>query len=331
MRWIFAIALLVGCTEEEAWMQAELGDASFFLVDDAEAQFPDRAKVAVRGDARLAPDLPAFEGDKMPIWKNLVVVDPGPEIRVVYDTGVLQLLIYLPRHDLQDVLWKPTLATSGPDGGESGVVLPGGLTIDTADADGGGFYFHVENERVAVDAWVPEEAVDQWWTEPHKPAIAAQYQHDLYLAGDTEILDAPFGTAFAWIQPFTDEHPTTPWVSAEATGRADAGHLEVVVDADGWEVRGWVLEQTQLGGGGKGSGGCCCGFGTGWSFGASHVLPVGTPLYAEPWGRQVARVAHRPWPAFSDSDAPFEINESTPWGVVTLWADPADIVPHEPR
>ncbi len=324
MRWIIVAALLVGCTEEEAWMQ-EVGDASYFLVDDAAEQFPDRARVAVQGDARFAPGMPVFAGEGSPIRRDLVVVDPGRDIRVVHDTGRIQMLVYLPRYDLQDVIWKPTFSTIGPEGGTSGVLLPAGLDVEPDD-DRGGFLFRGENETIIVETWLPDEAVDQWWTLPIQPAIRPRRSGERYeLPGEAEILYRPFGDAFAWIQPFTEDYPDAQWVSAYGTGAEEDGHIEVIIDADGWEVRGWVLRPGPIVGG-FGKGGCIsCGGGCGWGYGGSYYLPVGTPLSAEPWGDQVARVTNRPWPVIWTEDA-IELEELTAWGTAVLYADPLDMV-----
>jgi hypothetical protein len=324
MRWTGVLVLSMACAEGDVWTQAE-GDPSAFLIDDAAEAFGDRARLREVGEARLSLDGPVlFDRDGWGVGMELVVVDPGPDLRVLYETSRLQVLLYLPRYDLDDVLWKETFATVGPESTDAGVRLPAGFSVDTSDPVDGGFYVSAENDQVSIEVWVEADAVDQWWTLPFEDARSSA--PDVHLPGETEILDRPNGNAFAWVQPFTEAYPRVPWVPAVRTGRVLDDHMEVRVDADGWQVQGWVREvESGMGLGGRGS---MSGIGCGMSrvdLPRTHLLPKGTLLYGESGVEPLARVVRDVY-VDPPGEALLEVRDLTPWGQVQLWADPEDVV-----
>ena len=325
MRWTMALALTMACVEEDLWLQ-EVGEGAIYLMDEAADQIPDRVRIRDIGEARMFPDgRPlALDGPagRWAIGTELVVVDPGPEPRVLYEDASIQMLLYLSRNDLDDVLWVETFATVGPEPTEAGVLLPPGVSVDTFDEVDGGFYVSAENEAVTVEVWVPAEAVDQWWTLPFPKTRTGGA--DLTLPGQTEILDRPDGDAFAWIRSVDAVNPPdVPWVPAQRTGRQEGDYVEVVVDADGWEVVGWIRDiDPGFGGWGRGAGWFGCHHGVR----ATHVVPKGTLLYAAPGGATVARLLED-YPASGPAEDPFEITHSTPWGLAHFWVEPDDVVP----
>ncbi len=102
------------------------------------------------------------------------------------------------------------------------------------------------------------------------------------------------------------------------------GGGRALIDADGWVVRGWIprLEASNRGWGRVVGPATSC-----WPWTKpDYVLRPGAPLYAEPGGEQIGRVVGWNGLAVSWTDDFVEVEELTPWGMATLWGDPADIV-----
>lgn len=322
MRWMLFVGLLTGCTAEEGARIAE-EDGRIYLLEGALDEIRERALVAADGPARLAPGGPALEGERWSrVGSELLVVDAGRSVRVLSRTGQADVLLYLDRADLLEVVAEATVAVGGPApvSGGWGAALPGGLEVEVLDELDRWTLVGWTGERFAVEAWVAPGFVDEVYLPDARPRPSSQV-HERIVAAGADLRDAPGGEPFAWVgddavSVASEGDDVGPWVPISA--------LDGAVVVRGWAHAEDVEDPGTLGMSGFGWGhGCCCGVGGSWP----TNVPAGTAAYDEA-GRVVARVARDTFVRWDDPEDWVAWTVSTAWGEAPLWLPPlADLHP----
>jgi hypothetical protein len=311
--------LLLACAPDDLEM---MDDGTRFLADVSE--IPERTRLASYGVASLTEDGEDLEDpyfSDVDRQLELVVVDVGDRVRVHAEIHDIDLLLWLDRPDLVDVLHSRVWAHGTSE--ETGAEFPAGLAVDWDDqqpvAELSGLWLHA---RMVV----PNAAVDQVF-------VPSEYPGDVdgvYLRPGIQILDVPGG------QPVAD--------TIDHTFAADDGYLvpaRLLREESGWNlveatdrelrVRGWVRSDDVSEHANLGVGGCCHGS---WGFGSSSCgfwigprveLPVGT-LLRDDRGAVVGRVREPMSVAGELVDGKVHFSQYTPWGQARLTASPADIL-----
>ena len=282
------------------------------------------------GDARLAPNgLPlTAESERYPppfrVLEELTVVDPGQSVGVWVKLDQVELLLYLDRKDLGSWTSEPVDLP--------GLSLDANRPVEVLEDNGAEVLIEVGDRDIWATAWVPSVSVDQMWSVDIESADE-RTEPDRWLRGNTEILDAPSGTPFAWVDSFStdeaDQSEDVFWLPAIALTEPRDGFQELRVERDGFRVEGFVSVENVASyrNGGRGFSG------TGMECGWVHVtgprgpilVPAGTDLFLEPDGAWVGRT-HAP--IYQNVQPPDpaswrELPVSTPWGLAMVWVPPA--------
>jgi len=297
---------------EEPWHGVD--DGAPLLVDDPGEAFVERARLFDEaGEARLTVDGPALASGTYTLPPmELVVVDAGEQVRIFWDDHTVELLLWLDRGQLDDVVAFPVEGTALHPGGDGFVGFPAGASATSLDEAEGRSLLTARVGGFELEAWVPLDAVDQVWETPWEPAEPSSVD-ELWVSGP--VADAPGGEALAW--------PVDGRVAVEADGEPVDGWVPVRWADDGWSLQGWVYEDdvAELGllGGTFGCGGCFgstrCGFGM-WP---EPNVPAGSWLRAEPHGPIVGKTVRALHRTFADGWA--EVVTQTPWGEAVLYVE----------
>lgn len=322
MRQVWALGItLAACTPEhelEPWHGDD--DGSALLFERPEEAVPERARLfdpQEVGTARLTLGGPPLEGTAIEgVDEELVVVDAGEDVRITWTDRRVQLLLWVERGALDDVIAVPTTGQALQASGDGQVQWPAGLSVTVTEAHGERVRIERELEAMRVTSWVPAIDVDQVWIDAPQPR---SYQvESLRLHG--AILDGPRGEVLA--EPLDLDEGVLV-----ARRDPDVGAYTPVAWSDGEvTVTGWAFvdDVVQLGGfvGHGTSGGCgmssWCG---GWA--SPTNLPANSPLRASPDGPVVGRTLRDLWVAFDDAGWG-GVGAITPWGEAELWAEVPD-------
>lgn len=308
--------LLLACAPGDV---ADPDDSMTFLGDVSE--IPERTRLSSYGVASLTEDGPDLEDPTFQeAWRRdeLVVVDAADRVRVHWEDREIELLLWLDRPDLVDVLDGRTWGRGASE--ETGAEFPAGLAVDWEDgrpvAEIGGLWLHA---RVAV----PNAAVDQVYVPSDDPAEV----EGAYLSAGIEILDVPGGRPVAE----TVAHDFEGYLVPARVLREERGWTLVEAVDRALRVRGWVpsddvSDHADLGVGGS-SCGCC-----GWSsrgivdwIGPHVTLPASTLLRSG--GSVVGRVTEAVTVPGELVGGEVTFPRYTPWGSARLTASPADVLP----
>jgi len=297
----------------EPWQGVDDGSA-YLSSEPAEYQFAERARLsAAPATARLTHDGPPLPpGPTVLAPEELVVVDAVGDVRVVWESRSLQLLLWVDRGQLSDVVAEDTEATGLHADGDGFVRFPAGAPAEVVDREGHRRRLRAMVGPWRVEGWVSDHRIDQVW---HSSWDAAHETTptDVLVAG--EVADAPGGEGLAW--------STCDPAPAALDGPPVDGWVPIRWADEGWVVQGWVYEDDLRVAPGEGLrmvGGCA---GYGWSCGRSAIdrptLPPYTELRSDPSGPVVGQTL-RPIEVEA-TDAPWvEVTTDTPWGTATLWA-----------
>jgi hypothetical protein len=250
------------------------------------------------------------------------VIDSGLDIRVYVELSQVDLLVYLERSDLASRVVESVRTPQ--------IQIEPGVAIDVLDELDHEVLVEVGDRDIWAEAWIPAESIDQVW-QAAPVARSDEAIDSIWLRGQTEILDAPDGNAFAWVDSFQSGGPASPdvfWLTAQALGQAQEGMREILVERPGFTIRGFVsvhdLAPTPNGGRGFGhssSSGCHLSS----SVTAEVTIPAGTDLFVSPQGAWIGRT-HSPIYREVEPDIDPEwgsLEVDTPWGVATVWVETA--------
>jgi hypothetical protein len=278
---------------------------------------PERARVAVTGEARLRQDGPAIEGPTSPTHDlTLVVVDADQRVRARWDDHNVSLLLWLDREDLADVVVVDAAGWGAPD--QPGAVWwPAGASVTWADG-----WATASSRGAMVRSRLHPSDVDQVWVEPAVRRVVAPMAGDVAAHGG--VLDGPGGRPLLWTD---DGEP----VRVERTGRVDGAWREVrwvdelqairrVADV---EVFGWVREDNLAPVERHFSWVGDCGFRSGLFQHDGGNIPAGAKLRDEPGGAVVGKT-RRAMQVDVDHAGIGEVDVATPWGATTLYVDHAE-------
>ncbi len=320
---LFALA----CTPEQGALEPWFGDddGTDLLGDDLEDAFGQRTRLYDDpGAARLTHDGEPLTGETQPgDWVgDLVVVDHSDQVRVAWETEGFQLLLWLERIDLADVVAVRTEGLGSPDApaGAGFVLVPAGLDVPAGDPVEGRVLVEWEawspHSTLLVSAWVATADVDQVYDLD--PNHVAESEIDALLDGP--ILDRPHGDVLA----VSIDHARIP---VEHSGEPVDGWWHVAWSNGDTRVEGWAYEDDLSPPGlftfGFGCGGCSGNGRIGWGRHAD-LVPANTPMRAEPGGPVVARTTRTVYiPGISSGSAWHHVG--TPWGDAGLWVDLAEV------
>jgi hypothetical protein len=314
MRWILVAVSLMACSEQDAaeW-SADWFDGRPFL--EGQGGLPERARVAEDGHARLSPQGAVLQGEgRSWIGRELEVVDWGQRVRVLSRAGIADVLLYLDRQDLEQVVAETTVAVGWPESGEEerGARLPGGLAVEVLEQHDRWTLVSWLGDDFEVRAWVEPGGIDQVYLPGDKPS---RHVRMMTLAAGAELADSPAGEVFAWagersVPVSWDGEPRDAWVP--------------VLAVDGpVQLRGWAhaseVHRPQFGTGSFGASGSS--WGCGLSVQRATNVPKGTAVY-DADGHVVARVAFDTWVDWDDEAAWQAWPVQTPWGEAPLWLPP---------
>jgi hypothetical protein len=318
---LVVLASLAACTPDDP-VFAEADGAQLLDLDPASA-FAERARL--HGDAGTASLLPDGEplppGDYVLPDTELVVVDAADQVRIAWSDRTLQLLLWLERLDLTDVIAQSTRGTSYGAEGPGGVQWPAGFAVELLDAEAERVWVGADVDGLRVESWVSAHDVDQVYVDeghgaplPNGPLVIVR----------GEVLDGPRGEVLAW--PLHDEVS----MRADDSLQPVDGYLPVSWSSMGVSVNGWVheddAEQTRISIVRGGCGGC---YGHGsFGYGGRFNVPAYTPLHAHEGGPVVGQTL-RPlsvdfvgaaYEGSADSGwAPLQAD--TPWGRATVYVE----------
>ncbi len=300
----------VACTPADGLLAAE-EDGTAFLDLQPDASFATRAVlVGDAGEAQLTPDGPALpEGPYVLPDRQLVVVDAAEKVRISWSNHTLQVLLWLDRLQLDDVVASTTVGTTRYADGEGQVQWPAGLPVELLEAGAHQVLIGADLDGLRVESWVPAGDVDQVWDDDAW-AYVPDADQDLWVEG--EVLDAPHGAALAW--------PIDGRVSMEADGEPVDGYHPVRWAGEHVEVRGWVHEddlEPRLVKVMHGLCGGCGGHGV-MSFGGLANVPAETPVRTEPDGPVVGQTLRPLHIDFSNGTGWGTLEAATPWGLATV-------------
>ncbi|MEZ4318448.1 MAG: hypothetical protein R3F61_13130 [Myxococcota bacterium] len=321
MRFIVLPLCLAACAPESgplALPSDDPDDMSAFLVDAPKDAFAERTWVADTARGAILPGGELLYGEPWESAKHNqhVVVDANDEMGVMVDTRSWQLVVWLDRADLQTV---PVVHTW-----VSGVRIPAGVPLEIHENTGDQTRITVENEAIAVDAWAPSTALDQFWysDDAPEPWERGEGLRTVRVLSAVEVLDGPLGEPFARTQESTPE-------SLSATVVEEArGHLHVRLVADGWPVDGWVhaddVEDPPLIG--WGTGGCSCG-GSGHLWSGPPNVRADAPFRASEAGPIIGRTKLAQRLSLGGQPGEWRTTElETAFGTATVWIDPDDLI-----
>ena len=294
--------------------------------DDLDA-LPERTRVSTYGTAHLTeggealPDAtfsPAF------LREDLVVVEFEDQVRVRWRDPRVELLLWLDRPDLQDVLAERTWARGRSD--ETGAEFPAGHAVGW---DGRQPVAELGFTRLHARMPVPTSAVDQVYL-PDAPPVAPE--PDVWLRSGVSLRDVPGGAPVGDTVDQGDGFLVPAAILRESPGWA----LVEAVDQE-LRVRGWVPREDLGPNATMGVFGCRCGGwsscgGYGWAGGPRVVLPAGTALRDEVSGAIVGRVSTELTVPGTLVDGQVHFDYGTPWGQAPLTAAPAirfDLAPDD--
>jgi len=312
-----ALAVLGGCEPGALEPWHGIDDGTALLVDEPDEAYGLRARLFDGvGAARLThdgPDLPPTEYVLPP--RELVVVDAADQVRVHWSDRRLELLLWLDRPQLSDVVVDDVQGGALHPSGDGFVLFPAGADVVVLDEAQGRRQVAAGFEGWEVEAWVPADAVDQVWEEPWEGLRGAApiRTFDHWVHGP--IHDAPGGVPIAWPAEGAERR------AVQADGEPVQGWWPVAFGTEGFEVRGWVYEDdVRAMGGLMGIGGCGgCGGSTSCGFGFLHPnVPAGTLLRSEPEGPVVGRTLRAMYVPFGP-EVWGTVQAATPWGEAVLW------------
>ena len=212
--------------------------ATEYLSDDYADRFERRGRIARWGPLRLSLDGDdlAHGGSGGPdniLWEErVVIVDRGERVRIVDETRVRRLLLWVERADMARLPAAPTILDVDPNeppfDGMGVTVLPGAPVTFGAQLRE---FVHVTYGDTSFDAagWISLSALDEVYTpEPvEEPAL----EHVIVRA--VQLLDGPGGRALGAFNLGLGD----PRV--EVLGNRD-GYREVAYYGDGFFARGFV-------------------------------------------------------------------------------------------
>jgi hypothetical protein len=194
-----------------------LPDPTIVLADPARA--PVRAWVLPGSEGGVAEGAAAI---RIRAWRAVPVVEIEPDrMRIVTEEGGMRLLVWVPRTSFAPVVAREVAAAGRPDGPppqvyEAGVFVEPGLRVEERR----GASWHVVGlETMKVDAWIPNDAVADWFTPTAAPAAHAG--RDRIHAGTSLRLfaddHAPVIAEFPTAQLVDVRHRTGEWAELDAT------------------------------------------------------------------------------------------------------------------
>lgn len=310
-----ALALLplaLACTPDDPLSPPE-SDGEIFLSLDAEADFPERARLTGdAGTARLVPGgEPLPPGPYVLPDHELVVVDADREVRVSWSDRTVQLLPWIERRTLDDVIARGTHGVARFPEGDGHVAWSAGQPVELLDEAGGRLQVGTTLERaLRVETWVDAMEVDQVFDADARDLPP---RHETAFRFEGELLDGPRGEVLAWT---LDDAV----LFLEGDGEPVDGYRPVRFASGGVEVRGWAHEDDLEAQGVRVRYGACGGcFGHGsYGYGGPTNLPAGSWLQAWPEGPVVGQTLRPLWVESEDGWAP--LSAATPWGEATVWA-----------
>ncbi len=311
MRPLLALLLCqVACTPDDGLLPAE-EDGTAFLDLQPDTSFATRAiLVGDAGEAQLTPDGPALpEGPYVLPDRELVVVDAAEQVRVSWSNHTLQLLLWLDRLQLDDVVAATTVGTTRYADGDGQVQWPAGLPVELMEAGADRVLIGADLDGLRVESWVPAGDVDQVWDDDTWAPVPDTDQ-DLWVFG--EVLDAPRGAPLAW--------PIDERVSMAADGDPIDGYHPVRWVYDSVEVQGWVHEddlEPRLVKVMYGLCGGCYGHGM-MGYGGPTNVPAETPVRSAPDGPVVGQTLRPLSVDFSRGTGWGTLQAATPWGLATV-------------
>ena len=316
---------LTGCQSPEILERGEV-DGTDLLTGDPESDFAERVSPLGEISARLLPDAPPLTGSRS-VMRALPVVDPGERPRVSIELSDVRVLLYLDREDLQ-----PRIVSRANGSGPSGhgrAVLPVGAEVEVLERDGDRALVAFERFLLRVEAWLPRTAVDEVWRIDDAALDDGEPRAEgpsMSVLGGSELLEAPGGDPIAWIGGDEGE----PSTMVTLLGEELRGYIPVRLDHAGALIEGFVHADDlseDIAGWGCGCGGSFSSYSMGWGWAnARATVPAGTLLRAGPGGPVVALVLEDIRVLEEAASVGAEIARGTPFGDVSLWAAPEDVV-----
>lgn len=281
-------------------------------------ELPERTRVATYGTAHLSEGGAALADSPFStstLHEPLVVVEFEDQVRVHWQDPQIELLLWLDRPDLEDVLVERTWARGRSD--ETGAEFPAGHAVRW---EGRRPIAELELSQLVARMPVPSAAVDQVYAPSEPPPAPAP---DAWLRSGVTLRDLPGGDPVAE----TVDHGDGFLVPAAILREADGWALVEAVE-DELRVRGWVPREDLGPYATLGVFGCSCGGWSrcgayGWGGGPRVVLPAGTALLDAGSGELVGRVLTELTVPGAAIDGEVAFPFATPWGEAPLVAAPS--------
>ena len=293
-----------------------------------EGSSSERVSVETLGNAWFYPDGPSLsQGEQTRIhsladFDELDVIEAGDLVAVWVELAAVSLRVYLERIDLGSRVIASTSV--------SGLEVEANQVVQILDHEADQVLIEVGDRDVWAEAWVPAVAVDQVWN-PTPQTVRESIRPDRWLRGNTEVLDGPLGTPFAWVDSFstreTDQSDVF-WLPAVALSEPVDGFQKLRLEREGFVIEGFVsvndVAQFPNGSRGFGSHRSECGRVDIIGTEDDWTVPAGTDLFLGPHGPWVGRT-HSPIVQAletSDPDSWRSFEQWTPWGLATVWVAP---------
>ncbi len=255
--------------------------------------------------------------------------DPVEYTVIEHADDALVLLVSTFAHDLyltvphaaaQPVPWRRAEVVADPAAPTgAAATVPPGLSLDHLDHRDGHTLVSWTGDRLAVEGWISDAELDASWVLEDDPEPTERVSGEaVVLAGNTPLLDAPWGAPMGNTRPFSKSSPGLRWVGAVQLDQQEE-HLLVRLQEDGLEVTAWVHEEAisspMLGGRNSSINFLRSGFA------AISNVPRGLPLYDAIGGQIVGRTGTA-WVPNLVRDSWNSWNIDTPWGAAEVWLAP---------